>query len=261
MKQCRTCEVWKGERSYSVNKKNKLDGLNTECRECSSIRSKRNKAKIKDKLAAYAKDYHATHREKRANQKLEWQKKNPDKKSAQDKRYRARHKEKVDAKVREYAKAHAEEIREYQKKYQIENKEAIKRVCAEWRKRNPEIVRRNSAKTRSKNRLKCNARSRDWARKHPKKILSYVHTRRARKRSAPGTYTDAEFQALCTDCGNICLRCGQLAPLTVDHVIPLSKGGSNDISNLQPLCKSCNSSKGTKSTDYRGCHLNRRSLA
>lgn len=43
-----------------------------------------------------------------------------------------------------------------------------------------------------------------------------------------------------------CQSCGkatQEGELTVDHIIPLANGGSNDISNLQTLCRSCNSRK------------------
>lgn len=59
------------------------------------------------------------------------------------------------------------------------------------------------------------------------------------------------FQAVCDAYGNVCLRCGKSKRLTIDHVIPKSKGGSNHATNWQPLCQRCNSKKGVDSTDYR----------
>ena len=82
------------------------------------------------------------------------------------------------------------------------------------------------------------------------------HKRRARRWQRARTL--AQFIAL----GNACLCCrldrGELAVfnrvLVPDHVIPIAHGGSNDISNIQPLChgvNGCNNHKGVKHTDYR----------
>jgi 5-methylcytosine-specific restriction endonuclease McrA len=44
-------------------------------------------------------------------------------------------------------------------------------------------------------------------------------------------------------CGGKCMDCGTTEDITIDHIIPLSTGGSNHITNLQPLCRACNSRK------------------
>lgn len=67
-----------------------------------------------------------------------------------------------------------------------------------------------------------------------------------------GSFTQQEWNELVDTYGSMCLRCRAVGvELTQDHVIPLSKGGTNLIINIQPLCGPCNSAKGTKDTDYR----------
>jgi len=43
-----------------------------------------------------------------------------------------------------------------------------------------------------------------------------------------------------------CCNCQTDKNLTLDHIIPVSKGGGDNIDNLQVLCRSCNSKKGNK---------------
>lgn len=74
-------------------------------------------------------------------------------------------------------------------------------------------------------------------------------TRRALRMSADGSFTVGEWENLKKQYGLQCPSCGKKEPeikLTADHVIPLSRGGSNWIENIQPLCRSCNSKKWAK---------------
>ena len=75
--------------------------------------------------------------------------------------------------------------------------------------------------------------------------------RRALKLGNGGNHTAAQWLAMLDWFGNVCLKCGKVET-TLDHVIPFAKGGKNDITNLQPLCLSCNTSKRDRNTtDYR----------
>lgn len=49
----------------------------------------------------------------------------------------------------------------------------------------------------------------------------------------------------------VCLKCGTENNLTIDHIIPISKKGTNDRDNLQVLCSRCNGEKDDKTIDYR----------
>lgn len=94
-------------------------------------------------------------------------------------------------------------------------------------------------------------RVKNWRVQNPEKANQKDRRQRAGRRQAKGFFTDMEWLSLCAQCNYKCLCCGLEKELEKDHVIPLSKGGRDTIDNIQPLCKSCNCKKGTKSTDYR----------
>jgi len=120
-----------------------------------------------------------------------------------------------------------------------------------WRKAHPEKVKAYAHKAYSKNRASHQALVRAWRKAHPECVTAIDRRRRAREVGAIGSFTAAEWKALCRKYKHRCLCCGKRRKLTADHVLPLVKGGSNFISNIQPLCGPCNSRKGTKHTDYR----------
>lgn len=78
--------------------------------------------------------------------------------------------------------------------------------------------------------------------------------RHARKMNAEGSHTITEWEDLKKMYDHMCLCCKQQEPdikLTEDHIVPLIKGGTDNIDNIQPLCMQCNSIKHTKVIDYR----------
>lgn len=57
---------------------------------------------------------------------------------------------------------------------------------------------------------------------------------------------DALLQALADRDGLVCKSCGATENLSIDHIVAVINGGKNVLSNLQILCRSCNSKKGAR---------------
>lgn len=79
------------------------------------------------------------------------------------------------------------------------------------------------------------------------------NARNRMKRGNGGQHTYAEWETLKAQYDWTCPCCRLSEPeikLTEDHIVPVSKGGSDNIENIQPLCKPCNVSKMTKVIKY-----------
>ncbi len=121
----------------------------------------------------------------------------------------------------------------------------------EWRRRNAAYVRSQYRVYRRKHKEKYRLLKRSWYRLHPEYEVRRSAIRRQRVASAEAHHTIAEWRELRKSFGNVCLRCGATDDLTLDHIVPLVLGGSNHISNLQLLCRVCNSWKNARIIDYR----------
>jgi hypothetical protein len=113
----------------------------------------------------------------------------------------------------------------------------------------------------------CLQSSRDWFSLNPDKALkyarksreanhdrhlNYIHNYRARKKGNGGTFTFKELNELFEQQEGFCYYCGELLyasfdrEIHIEHKIPISRGGSNDITNIVLSCAKCNLSKGAK---------------
>ena len=156
----------------------------------------------------------------------------------------------------------AAEAREWHKN----NRERHKASCKARYQANPDPYKEKARNWRENNREAHNAQTRAWSKANLDKMRVWhrrwyhnnrmkaiwlVRKRQLRLLSNGGDFTDQEWQAMCKQCDNQCLCCGEVKPLTVDHIGPIFYGGRHEASNIQPLCQACNSSKGTRTIDYR----------
>ena len=145
---------------------------------------------------------------------------------------------------------------EARRKYQEEHEDQISAYKKKWSEDNYERVAAYKRDHYKQNREEVIARSKEWAENNLEKVRQFKannrRKRRAAKHASPGRFTAREFEELCERYGNRCLCCGVTGVLLeADHVVPLTRGGSDEIGNIQPLCGTCNRSKLVNTVDYR----------
>lgn len=140
--------------------------------------------------------------------------------------------------------------------------EAARLSTQRWRAANKDYIRtkarecyypnRNRAKLAANNRRyqerhpeRVLATKRSWCARNPAKSAEYDSRRRAHMLAVEvNDFTAAQWQETLAYFSHACAYCLRTdVPLTIEHMTPVSRGGSHTASNIIPACKSCNCSK------------------
>jgi 5-methylcytosine-specific restriction endonuclease McrA len=253
-KVCTKCGRFKKYADFCISKKH-VDGLASSCKDCHNKQTKKYANENRECINLLARKNYIKNREKESLRKKKTRLENPDVLRERGKRYRFNNHEKVLSYHKKYNAEHKAEIhqyyisnksksQEYAKKYRLEHLDIIKARFKSWFKQNREHKRQCDS-----------AYGKKYRQEHPEKGREYDHRRRVRELNAPGSgFTDTEWQTLKSDYGYHCAYCNQKKPLTIEHVVPLDKGGAHEAENIVPACKSCNSGKRNKSLLFYMMH-------
>ena len=149
---------------------------------------------------------------------------------------------------RHYDQNRYTEIREIksvkEKIYRDANKEKIKIYQKQWREKNKKKVLLKDRNNYIKNKKHYDSYRAEWRNKNRLKWNSYRRARDVKKKNN-GIFLilDKEFRKLNQQS---CFYCGSKEQLTIDHIIPIVRGGRHSIGNILIACKSCNSRKSKK---------------
>jgi 5-methylcytosine-specific restriction endonuclease McrA len=185
---------------------------------------------------------------------VQWYHDNRERAIQQRRKYYAQNKEDVLSYQKTYRLQHSEQIRERFRQYNITHAEQNRARAAQWQKDNPDRRRKNSLRWRHRNLERAREYGRRYAKDNPESMTVNARNRRARKRNAEGTHTAADEQAQFERQKGKCYYCGckliktpyKPNSATVDHVVPLDRGGRNSPDNLVIACQTCNFTKQNK---------------
>jgi 5-methylcytosine-specific restriction endonuclease McrA len=193
--------------------------------------------KNREKLIEYNRNYYLKNREKFLEEVKKYREVNKDKLSKKQKEHRIKNHERFLEKDREYYKNNKEKCNERSRKYQAANKEEIQKTKRAYYEKNREAILEKD------------------------KIYSSTPKGRAVAQNAnikrrgyfdKDDITKEDWLAVMWLCEWKCFYCNvdlTADNRTLDHLIPLSRGGKHEVGNLLPSCISCNSSKLNKQVE------------
>jgi hypothetical protein len=242
---CSKCKIEKNTTAFSKRNDTK-NGFRSECRLCCAKKKKQYYIDNKEHLAELNKQYRQNNKEPIAEQR---------------KQYRHENKQAIAKRMKQYHQDNKEAVAAKKKQWYQDNKEHI----AEYQQSNAVQISEQRKKYQQANAEHIAARVKLYNQTPQGKAVAKAskHNRRARKLQNGGTHTGKQILALFNQQSGVCPYCKAKLHKSgknkyhSDHVMPLSKGGTNDISNIQLLCPTCNLTKNNKLPEEFAANFNK----
>ena len=217
-KYCNKCKSYKPLDQFYKDKSHKT-GIRSTCKTCSSSSQKDHYLKNKETIRLSHKEYIKNNYDKILENDRERYRKNRSKILEQKKQKYQEDKERYLNIAKDYRENNREKISEGMRIYYRQNTEVIKdRIKAYRSTPNGRVMK-----------------------------ASFDHKRKSRESTSKITLTPDQWELCLLEVSNHCPMCGarfsKHLKAQIDHIYPLSRGGDLTYWNVQPLCKSCNSSK------------------
>ncbi|HEY2616147.1 MAG TPA: HNH endonuclease [Acetobacteraceae bacterium] len=172
-----------------------------------------------------------------------WKAANRAKVNAAEREARLRDPDRYKAHVAKYLAT--DKAKETRHAYYLAHADEIKRRARKRAEQNPERTLEASRRHYSANKERIKQRTIQWNAANPEGQRTRRRNYRARLNGADGSHTTEDIQRIGDAQNWKCHWCGKSTKRNyhVDHVVPLSRGGSNEPGNLVIACPRCNNHK------------------
>jgi len=278
LKKCSKCpNSYPATDKFFNKKKTGKGGLNAQCKECTRAKKKENYQENRDEINEKRREHYQENRDEINEDRREHYQENREDLNTKRREHRSEHRDEANKKQKEYRKKQSDEQREakskgekayreehhdtlneYGKKYYSDHKEELNEKGRIYREEHQDEIREWRRTYNEEHREEKATRDKEYRQTPQGRMVRRAahHRRRARKKGSGGSYTAAQIQAQLKRQKYRCYYagCGHAKfekkngkhIFHIDHIVPLSRGGTNTIDNIVLSCPTCNMHKHNK---------------